>query len=64
MSQAAPALWVISDGRRGIENQALGLAEALARQTPITIKRKIIGSDPSFAALPPSVQYKLSLIHI
>ena len=58
MSQAAPALWVISDGRRGIENQALGLAEALARQTPITIKRKIIGSDPSFAALPPSVQYK------
>ena len=28
--------WVVSDGRRGIENQALGLAEALARAAPDT----------------------------
>ncbi len=33
----APTLWVVSDGRRGIENQALGLAEAIARRTPMTI---------------------------
>jgi len=33
--------WVVSDGRRGIENQALGLAEAVARQTPLTIERRI-----------------------
>jgi len=58
MSPAVPALWVVSDGRRGIENQALGLAEALGRLTPITITRKIIGSNPSFAAMPPTAQYK------
>ena len=33
--------WVVSDGRRGIENQALGLAEAVARLTPIKIERRI-----------------------
>jgi hypothetical protein len=35
------SLWAVSDGRAGIENQALGLAEAIARQTPaeITVKR-------------------------
>ena len=34
-------VWVVSDGRAGIENQALGLAEAIQRLTPadITIKR-------------------------
>ena len=34
------AIWVVSDGRTGIENQALGLAEAVQRLTPadITIK--------------------------
>jgi len=49
-------IWVISDGRRGIENQARGLAEALTRLKPSIIIRKIIGSDPSFAKLPPSLQ--------
>ncbi len=35
------SLWVVSDGRTGIENQALGLAEALQRLSPsvITVKR-------------------------
>lgn len=28
-------LWVVSDGRAGIENQALGLAEAIARRAPV-----------------------------
>lgn len=34
-------VWVVSDGRAGIENQALGVAEAVARLTPcdITVKR-------------------------
>lgn len=34
-------IWVVSDGRAGIENQALGVAEAVARLRPaaITIKR-------------------------
>ena len=31
--------WVVSDGRRGIENQALGLAEAIADRTPMRILR-------------------------
>ncbi|NNE57808.1 MAG: hypothetical protein HKN36_06835 [Hellea sp.] len=29
--------WVVSDGRRGIENQALGLAEALSSEKPLNI---------------------------
>jgi len=29
--------FVVSDGRRGIENQALGVAEAVARRTPLRI---------------------------
>jgi len=39
---AAPlSIWAVSDGRAGIENQALGLAEAIARRAPanITVKR-------------------------
>jgi mitochondrial fission protein ELM1 len=34
-------IWVVSDGRAGIENQALGLAEAIQRLMPaeITVKR-------------------------
>ena len=34
-------VWAVSDGRAGIENQALGLAEAVARRTPaeIAVKR-------------------------
>lgn len=37
-------VWAVSDGRAGIENQAVGLAEALARRTPIrlTTKRVIV----------------------
>lgn len=35
------SIWAVSDGRAGIENQALGLAEAIARRAPaqIVIKR-------------------------
>jgi len=56
MTPTRRCIWVISDGRRGIENQALGLAEALSRIAPSVIIRKIIGSNPSFAQLPPLLQ--------
>jgi mitochondrial fission protein ELM1 len=42
MTVPAPlTVWAVSDGRAGIENQALGLAEAVARQAQaeITVKR-------------------------
>ncbi len=34
-------IWAVTDGRAGIENQALGLAEAIARRQParVTVKR-------------------------
>lgn len=40
-NQPPLSVWVVSDGRTGIENQALGLAEAVQRLFPsvITIKR-------------------------
>ena len=34
------SLWVVTDGRAGIENQALGLAEAIARRAPARIMLK------------------------
>jgi hypothetical protein len=33
-------IWAVSDGRAGIENQALGLAEAVARLIPAEVVRK------------------------
>ncbi len=51
-------LVVVSDGRRGIENQALGLAEAVAELAPepCDIFTAQLNARPSFAALPPSLQ--------
>jgi len=51
---AAPICWVVSDGRRGIENQALGLAEAVqtqlaARGSALRIGRVIAHKDGSVA---------------
>ncbi len=51
--------WVISDGRRGIENQALGLAEALADIHPLTLIKQTISNRPIFKALPPRMQFFL-----
>lgn len=52
-------LVVLSDGRRGIENQALGLSEAMARHvnTPCEITRYVLCHGKAFAALPPRLQY-------
>ena len=46
------SIWVVSDGRAGIENQALGLAEAVGRLTPATITVKRIRWRPLFDKLP------------
>lgn len=43
---------VVSDGRAGIENQALGLAEAVARLTPADITIRRIRWRPAFDRLP------------
>jgi mitochondrial fission protein ELM1 len=46
------AIWVVSDGRAGIEAQALGLAEAVAALTPSTITIKRIGWPRWMARVP------------
>ncbi|MGJ8558926.1 MAG: mitochondrial fission ELM1 family protein [Litorimonas sp.] len=49
---------VVSDGRRGIENQARGLADAVARHSGVAceITTYTLTHRPGFAALPPSLQ--------
>jgi mitochondrial fission protein ELM1 len=39
-SAAALRIWAVTDGRAGIENQALGLAEAIGRRAPAEIHLK------------------------
>ncbi|WP_292050634.1 MULTISPECIES: mitochondrial fission ELM1 family protein [unclassified Brevundimonas] len=52
-SAARPlSIWVVSDGRTGIENQSLGLAEAIAAQTPAAISRHIVRWKPAFDRWP------------
>ena len=51
-------IWAVSDGRAGIDNQVLGLAEAVARQiatdgSPAQIVHKQIGWKAPFDPLPP-----------
>lgn len=46
------SIQVVSDGRTGIENQALGLAEAIQRLTPARIIIKRIRWKPVFDRLP------------
>lgn len=46
------SIQVVSDGRAGIENQALGLAEAIQRLTPADICIKRIAWKPLFDRLP------------
>jgi len=51
---------VISDGRRGIENQALGLAEACAVLRPLSIHTHHVKHNKAIAALPPRLQLGLA----
>lgn len=46
------AIWVVSDGRAGIQNQALGLAEAVARLAPAEIAIKQVRWRLGFDRLP------------
>jgi len=59
MNNTALTCWVISDGRRGIENQALGLAEAASNIAPLDIDRHIIKNGKTFAAASPRLQFGL-----
>lgn len=46
-------IWVVSDGRAGIENQALGLAEAIGRRAPVRLTIKRVHLRTPYAWLPP-----------
>lgn len=50
--QRAPVIWAVSDGRAGIENQALGLAEAIGRKLAIGVRRKRIAVTEPWRHLP------------
>lgn len=48
-------IWAVTDGRAGIENQALGLAEAIARRTPSEIEIKRVRLRTPWTWLPPGL---------
>lgn len=50
------SIWAVSDGRAGIENQVLGLAEAVARLRPAEILVKRVCWRPAFDRLPSSLK--------
>lgn len=50
------SLWVVTDGRTGIENQALGLAEALQRLSPSVITVKRVRWRAGFDKLPSALK--------
>ncbi len=51
--------WILSDGRRGIENQALGLAEAMADLQALEIASYPISRSGLLAKFPPVLQILL-----
>lgn len=56
MADKPLTLWAVSDGRAGIESQVLGLAEAIARQTPADIVTKHIRYARAFDRWPTSLK--------
>ncbi|MBW8880244.1 MAG: mitochondrial fission ELM1 family protein, partial [Asticcacaulis sp.] len=59
MATQAPrnlTLWAVSDGRAGIENQVLGLAEAVARLTPADVVVKRLRYKPLFDRWPTALK--------
>jgi hypothetical protein len=46
-------VWAVTDGRAGIENQALGLAEAIARRNPANVTVKRVQLRTPWSWLPP-----------
>ncbi|MDP9103382.1 MAG: mitochondrial fission ELM1 family protein, partial [Pseudomonadota bacterium] len=61
---AALRIWAVGDGRAGIDNQVLGVAEAVARLTPAEITTKRVGwkgyLDPLPAPLNPAPAWGMS----
>jgi hypothetical protein len=52
-------IWAVSDGRPSVEDQVLGLAEAVARHTPAHIERKVVRwKDKGFARRPTWMQWE------
>lgn len=49
---AALLVWAVSDGRAGIANQALGLAEAIARRVPAIVHTKTVRLRAPWVWLP------------
>ena len=49
------SVWVVTDGRAGIENQALGLAEAIGRRAPADITIKKVGLRSPWSWMPPGL---------
>lgn len=49
-------IWAVSDGRAGIENQVLGLAEAVARLVPARVTRKHVRFRPGYDRLPTALK--------
>lgn len=49
-------VWAVSDGRAGIENQVLGLAEAVARLVPSRVVRKHVRFRPGYDRLPTALK--------
>lgn len=49
-------IWAVSDGRAGIENQVLGLAEAVSRLAPARIVRKHVRYRPGYDRLPTALK--------
>ncbi len=47
------SVWAVTDGRAGIENQALGLAEAIGRRVPVRLTTKRIQLRTPYSWLPP-----------
>jgi len=48
-------IWAVSDGRAGIEAQALGLAEAVAHHTPALVSARRVAWRAPVAWLPPAL---------
>ncbi|MES1199852.1 MAG: mitochondrial fission ELM1 family protein [Pseudomonadota bacterium] len=46
-------VWAVTDGRAGIENQALGLAEALGRRAPVKVTIKRVRLRTPWSWFPP-----------
>lgn len=58
--QETPRCLILSDGRRGIENQALGLAERCAELRPLRLQTYHITHGKTLAALPAKAQLRLA----